>query len=207
MRHAWAYDLPSVPALIAFLQAATGYPTKPTWLNAVKQGAYHSWPGLTSQLAARYCPDTDETHFGHMAQPWQHIRSTKTNEIPTTTPTTTPTAPTANAIELHELPINRLFTDDTGQFHPRSRSSNQYIMVALHALSNAILVQPFASKQDRHCILACNAIFTWLQATNNAPALHIMENEASNALKLAITSNNCQLQLVPPHVYRRNAAE
>ena len=75
--HVRAYDLPNTPALIAYLHAAAGYPVRSTWLNAIKRGHYRSWPGLTYTLASHYCPDADETHQGHMAQPQQHIRSTQ----------------------------------------------------------------------------------------------------------------------------------
>jgi hypothetical protein len=39
------------------------------------------------------------------------------------------------------------------------------------------------------------------------PTLHIMDNESSAAFQRAVAANNCKLQLVPPHVHRRNAAE
>ena len=74
--HIRAYDLPNTPALVVYLHATAGYPVKSTWLTAIKLGYYSSWPGLTYTLAAKYCPDADETHFGHMAQPRQHVRST-----------------------------------------------------------------------------------------------------------------------------------
>ena len=64
--HAHAYDLPNTPALIAYLHATAGYPVKSTWLQAIKRGAYATWPGLTYALAAKYCPDADETIKGHM---------------------------------------------------------------------------------------------------------------------------------------------
>ena len=208
--HARAYDLPSIPALITYLHATAGYPVKGTWLAAIKRGAYASWPGLTYTSAARYCPDADETHKGHMAQPRQNIRSTKQAPTPPT-PTGMPDAPAAdpaaNTVEIHELAINRIFTNDTGRFHPRSRSGNQYIMVALHARSNAILIRPFASKSDTHRIAAYKDVYTRLATVNQAPALHILDNEASAAFQQAITTNACQFQLVPPHVHRRNAAE
>jgi hypothetical protein len=80
-------------------------------------------------------------------------------------------------------------------------------MVALHSNSNAILVRPFASKQDAHRIAAYTDIYTRLAQANQAPVLHFMNNEASATFQRAITTNNCKLQLVPPHVHRRNAAE
>ena len=66
--HCQSYDLPSSRALITYLHATAGYPVKSTWINAIKQGNYNTWPGLTPALAARYCPDADETRRGHMAQ-------------------------------------------------------------------------------------------------------------------------------------------
>ena len=202
--HVRAYDLPNVPALVAYLHATAGFPVKSTWLEAVKRGAYTSWPGLTYELAARYCPDADKTIKGHMAQPRQHIRSTKQ---PTLTNWHPPGTAAAAAIEIHSVPINRIFTEDTGRFTPRSRSGNQYIMIALHTPSNAILVQPFASKHDAHRIPAYNKVYERLATAGCAPTMHILDNEASAAFQRAITSNNCKYQLVPPHVHRRNAAK
>ena len=80
-------------------------------------------------------------------------------------------------------------------------------MVAFHSISNAILIRPFQSKHDAHRIAAYKDIYDRLAAVNAAPALHIMDNEASVALKAAITANGCTYQLVPPNVHRRNAAE
>lgn len=207
--HVRAYDLPNTPALIAYLHSAAGYLVRSTWLNAIKRGHYRSWPGLTYTLASRYCPDADKTHQGHMAQPRQHIRSTQPQptRLPQPHLPVDPTAPPDSSITIHELPLSRLFSDDTGRFTPRSRSGNQYIMVALHADSNAILVRPFASKQDTHRIAAYSDIFARLAATRRQPTLHIMDNEASAALQQTIARNNCALQLVPPNVHRRNAAE
>ena len=41
------YDLPSVAALVIYLHAAGGFPTKHNWLNAIKAGNFDTWPGLT----------------------------------------------------------------------------------------------------------------------------------------------------------------
>ncbi len=54
-------DLPNTPALIAYHHATAGYPVKQTWLDAIQRGAYKTWLGLTYKLAARHCPDSDET--------------------------------------------------------------------------------------------------------------------------------------------------
>ena len=202
--HARAYDLPNTPALIAYLHATAGYPVKSTWLQAIKRGAYATWPGLTYALAAKYCSDADETIKGHMAQPRQHIRSTQRAPTDTVTAAVMPQAMTA---EVHVIPINRIFTDDTGRFTPRARSGNQYIMVTLHGPSNAILVQPFPSKHDSHRIAAYNDVYARLTSAGQPPTLHILDNEVSGTFQKAIMANNCTFQLVPPNVHRRNAAE
>jgi predicted TIM-barrel enzyme len=81
-------------------------------------------------------------------------------------------------------------------------------MVILHS-SNAILVWPFASKQDEHRIAAYTTnIYTRIATANRAPTmLQILDNEASAAFQRAITANNCNFQLVPPHVHNHNVAE
>ena len=210
-----AYDLPSTPALIEFLHAAAGYPVKSTWLAAIKAGNYTTWPGLTYELAAKYCPDPDCTHKGHMAQMRQHVRSTEPKpptppvSPPSPLPTMSlPTPPDTHEVHITEIAASTLFTDDTGRFPIRSRSGNQYIMVAYHQASNAILVQPFQSKHDHHRIPAYNTIMTRLKARGLQVTRHVLDNEASTAYRNAITSTwKCTYQLVPPDMHRRNLAE
>eukprot|EP00804_Cyclotella_cryptica_P003921 CCRYP_016106-RA/>CCRYP_016106-RA protein AED:0.11 eAED:0.25 QI:0/0/0/1/0.2/0.16/6/0/1395 len=178
--HLRTHDLPTTRALVAFLHATAGYPVKSTWLQAIKRGFYNSWPGLTYTLVAKYCPTADATIQGHMAQPRQHIRSTKRA---TFHQQTTPASPQ------HDIDI---FT---------------YIMIAFHSDTNAILVRPFPNKHDVHRIAAYQDIHVRLCNANRKPMVHIMDNEASLAFRQAITSNGSTFQLVPPHVHRRNAAE
>ena len=210
-----AYDLPSTPALIGFLHATAGYPVKSTWLAAIKAGNYATWPGLTYELAAKYCPDADHTHRGHMAQTRQHVRSTKPRAPPAKAPppptqATPPATPHAATNEVHviEIATSTLFTDDTGRFPIRARSGNQYIMVAYHQDANAILVQPFQTKHDHHRIPAYTAIMNRLKARGLHVTRHVLDNEASTAYRHAITATwSCTYQLVPPDMHRRNAAE
>lgn len=61
-----AYNLPSMPALIAYLHATVGFPVKQTWLEAIKREAYAMRPGLSYSLVARHCPTADEMYKGHM---------------------------------------------------------------------------------------------------------------------------------------------
>eukprot|EP00956_Cyclotella_meneghiniana_P042677 scaffold249030_cov93-Cyclotella_meneghiniana.AAC.1 len=118
-----AHDLPSVGALVHYLHATAGFPVKATWLAAIKAGNYSSWPGLTYANASKYCPSSDETIKGHLAQVRQGIRSTKPKPSPPVNP---PVSPATPAKELHtwDEPISKLFTDDMGRFPVQSRSGN-----------------------------------------------------------------------------------
>jgi len=61
-------DLPSIGALVGFYHACLGFPVKQTWLDAIKAGNCDTFDSLTYSNAAKYCPDSDKTIMGHLAQ-------------------------------------------------------------------------------------------------------------------------------------------
>jgi hypothetical protein len=72
------YELKTQPELIRYLHAAAGYPTKPTWLAAIKNKQFASWPGLTVKAVAKHYPESEETMKGHGRKGRSGLRSTKT---------------------------------------------------------------------------------------------------------------------------------
>ncbi len=50
------YELKTKPELVRYLHAAAGYPTKFTWLKAIKNKQYASWPGLTTDAVKKHFP-------------------------------------------------------------------------------------------------------------------------------------------------------
>jgi hypothetical protein len=54
-----------------------GFPTKATFINAVHNVNYSTWPKLTVTLINRYFPDLDKTIKGHWKGQRQGIRLTK----------------------------------------------------------------------------------------------------------------------------------
>ncbi len=71
------YELKSQPELVRYLHASAGFPTKPTWLKAIKNKQFASWPGLTAEAVRSHFPDSDETHKGHGRRTPSGLRSTK----------------------------------------------------------------------------------------------------------------------------------
>ena len=76
------YELPSTAQVISYLHACAGFPTKATWLKAIKGGNYATWPGLTVEAVRKHFPESDETSQGHMKGVKQGIRSTKQKKPP-----------------------------------------------------------------------------------------------------------------------------
>jgi len=155
-------NLPSIGALVGFYHACLGFPVKQRWLDAAKAGNCDSFDGLTYSSIARYCPDSDETILGYLAQQRQNTRAPTGLPSPVIEPAT-PVVP-SNDLFLTVVLLSKLYTDDTGRFPVRARSGNQYVMIAYHVDGNLILQQPFKTKSDAHRLAAYNTIMTRLAA-------------------------------------------
>jgi hypothetical protein len=119
---------------------------KATLLKAVKNGNFRSFPGLTAENVAQYCPDkANATVLGHLTQVQKGLRSTAN-------PTTHTAAYAGAAYSVHhpsndkilhnmdlvpktalycwEEEVNTLYTNDMGCFPicTQSQSGNQYVM-------------------------------------------------------------------------------
>jgi hypothetical protein len=133
-------DLPSIGALVGFYHACLGIPVKQTWLDAIKASNCDPFEGLTYSNAAKYCPDSDETIMGHLAQQCQNVRLTKPKQ-PTPAPLVLPPPPlvlppppletSSRLLFATTQPLSKLYTDDTSHFPIKARSGNQYVMMPI----------------------------------------------------------------------------
>ena len=60
------YELRSTKENIRYNHAVSSFPTQATWLRAIKNGHYVSWPGLTVNEVNKHFPELEETPKGHM---------------------------------------------------------------------------------------------------------------------------------------------
>ena len=60
------YELPSTEKIVRYLHACAGFPKKHTWLKAIQEGNYATWPHLSAEAVRKHFPESDETHQGHM---------------------------------------------------------------------------------------------------------------------------------------------
>ena len=101
----------------------------------------------------------------------------------------------------------KMYTDQTVKFPVTSFCGNQYIMVLFELDSNNILVEPMKSRTAGNTILAYQTLVNRLKEKCIHPAMHLLNNECSAEMKIAIQRNGMKYQLVPPHDHIRNIAE
>ena len=51
------YEIKAQPELVRYYHAAAGFPTKLTWLKAIKNGQFSTWPGLKEAAVRRSFPE------------------------------------------------------------------------------------------------------------------------------------------------------
>ena len=73
------FELKTQPELVRYYHAAVCFPTKPSWLKAIKNNQYASWLGLTWEAVNKHFPKSKETLKGHGRKTRSGLRSTKTS--------------------------------------------------------------------------------------------------------------------------------
>jgi hypothetical protein len=61
------YELPSVKPTIWYLHGAAGFPTKTSWLKAIRKGNYLSWPLINVKNVAKHFPESRKRKRGTCA--------------------------------------------------------------------------------------------------------------------------------------------
>jgi hypothetical protein len=72
-----AHDNNNQKYLINYLHAACINPVKSTWIKAIKNGNFSSWPGLNEHSVEKYLSESTSTAKGHLNQQRQNARTTK----------------------------------------------------------------------------------------------------------------------------------
>ena len=205
--------------LVNYLHRAAGYPMKKTWLQAIKNGFFATWPGLTYELVQKFLPqDTEETAAGHLHRRRQGIQSTKkhkNNSIKDLEPelegTATIKPDRKERVGVHLVDIAELngiiATDQTGRLPVTSQQGNQYIMVLYNYDSNVILAEAIKGRTDKKLIDGYEILYARIRKGGVEPVMQRLDNEASKALVHAIESKKLKYQLASPYSHRMNPAE
>jgi hypothetical protein len=204
------YELPSTKEVIRFLNAALGFPTKPTLLTAARNGNLVTFPGMTPENISKHFLESDETQKGHMKQTKQGVRSTKV--IDEDAMLEFKPSPGVKHKDVYlcvfDATKKAMYSDQTGRFPITSARGHKYIMVAIELDGNYIDAEPIKTWKAQALTSAYQAIFKRWKATGAVcPNWHILDNEAPEELKQAIRENKCRVELTPADQHRRNAAK
>jgi hypothetical protein len=216
------FDLPSAHQNFLWYHMVAGFPPKETFIRAVCNGNYATWPKLTVQLIHKYMPDLDETAKGHLKGQRQGVRSTKQKafkrmvevekariKIKGESSPFHPLPPTKlNDIFVRVEDLNEeIHTNQTGTFPHTSQRRNRYIMVAIHLNKNYIFAKPMKNRTEGEMIRVYQKILNRMKAAGLGLRKQVLDNECSAAMKACIKENGMNYKLIPPGQHRRNQAE
>jgi hypothetical protein len=125
-----AHDNSYQKYLINYLHAACFSPVKSTWITAIKNGNFTSWPGLTEQAVEKYLSKSTSTTKVHLNQQRQNARTTKVKD-----PKVIITEPDLDQgiktqfVYAATIDAGQIYTDQTGIFPVVSSKGNKYIMI------------------------------------------------------------------------------
>ncbi len=201
------YDLPSTESVIRFLHAAAGFPVKATWITAIKNGHYASWPNLTAELVEKYFPESVATQKGHLKKQRQNVRSTKV-KLESEPDETEQQQKKHREIYVKIYNVrDTMYTDQTGNMPVVSNRGNRFVMVLFEVDGKSIDAEPVKDHTNASLIKAYLALWGRLTASGAVtPTMHIMDNKVSVRFKNEIKKNT-KLQLVPPDTHRQNLVE
>jgi hypothetical protein len=201
-----AHDNSNQKDLINYLHAACFSPVKSTWITAIKNGNFTSWPGLTEQAVEKHLSKSTSTTKVHLNQQRKNTITTKVKDIKVivTEPDLDHGIKTQFAYAA-TIDAGQIYTDQTGRFPVMSSKGNKYIMILYDYDSNAILAQPIKDRTAPELLRAFQIMEQELVARGLKPNLMKLDNEASKLLKTYLHQQNITFQLVPPYSHRRNA--
>jgi hypothetical protein len=202
-----AHDKSNQKDLINYLHAAYFSPVKSTWITAIKNGHFTSWPGLTEHAVEKHLSKSTSTTKVHLNQQIQDARTTKIKD-----PNVIMIEPDLDQgiktqyVHAATIDAGQIYTDKTGRFPVVSSKGNTYIMILYDYDSNAILAQPIKDRTAPELLRAFRVMEQELVALGLKPKLMKLDNEASKLLKMYLHQQNITFQLVPPYSHRRNSA-
>jgi hypothetical protein len=143
-----AHDTSNHKELINNLHAACLSPVKSTWIAAIKNGNFTSWPGLTERVVEKHLSKSSATVKGHLNHRRMNTRSTKIKELRNmvTTEGDLDYGIKTNCIYAAAIDAGQIYTDQTGRFPMMSSKGKKYIMVLYEYDGNIILAEPIKNR-------------------------------------------------------------
>ena len=215
---AGAYEIRAMPALIAYLHAASGYPPKETWLRAIEANYYTSFPVLTVKRVRKYLIEPEVTTLGHLKMIRKNVRSTKVKPDPVKEePLPQPTRPRSSdhdvgayivdAKDFNNVLKNLIASDLPGRYPITSARGHKYLFVMYDFDTNYINAVPIKSRKSSELVRGFKECYDTLKKNGLNARLLRLDNEVSKDLIAEIEENKLVYQLASPGDHRLNHAE
>jgi hypothetical protein len=186
-----AHDNSNQKDLINYLHAACVSPVKSTWITAIKNGHFTSWPGLTEHDVEKHLSKSTSTTKRHLNQQIQNSRTTKVKDPKVIiTEQDLDQGIKTQYVYAATIDAGQIYTDQTGIFPVVSSKGNKYIMILYDYDSNAILAQPIKYRTAPELLRAFQVMEQELVACGPKPKLMKLYNEASKLLKTYLHQQN-----------------
>jgi hypothetical protein len=123
------YEHKSIQDTITYLHACCFSPVTDTWLKAIQNVHFATWPSVTVENVRKYLSKYETISKGHMNQIKKNILSTQ--------PDVDQPAPEPDIVQEDKgkymyvtvMETNQIYTDLTGRFPTTSLSGNKYILI------------------------------------------------------------------------------
>ena len=179
-----------VASKISYLRALRNHPDE-----------LQSFPGFNKNLITKYLPASRATAKGHMVRVRQGLQSTKSNrqDILDARADVDDMAPPEHCCAAIENEMfcfvitrdehnNTIYSNLTGRFPIESYTGMNYILVVYVYKLNAPLMVAIKSRKDEDMVAAFTSVYQELKTYGHKPALHVLNNECSKAVKQYVTS-------------------
>jgi hypothetical protein len=199
--------------LIQYIHATCFSPTESTWVEAIKNNHFTTWPLINDTSIHKYFRNSTATAKCHLDQQRQNIRSTKQPTMidDEYTIVNTPNHRTNfvyATIGVLTTPTGQVYTDQAGRFPVLdSNEGHKYIMILYDYDSNAILTTSLKNRRGPTIKAGYEQLHRLLVQKGYRPKLQKLDNEASQLLKDFLMQEDIDFQLTPPGMHRRNTAE
>jgi hypothetical protein len=116
------YEQKSIQDTITYLHACCFIPVQDTWLKAIQNGHFVTWPSITVENVRKYLSKSAATAKGHMNHIRQNIRSTKPAVVHPSPETDMVQEDKCNYMYAAVMYTNQIYTYLTGRFPTTSLS-------------------------------------------------------------------------------------
>ena len=154
-----------------------------------------TFPGMNRRLINKHLPSSTATAKYHMTRSRKELRPTKKNdqqddaraEIEDMAPTEQVCTAADNEMFCYLVTTNYdgnvVYSNLAGRFPIESYAGMNYFFVCYVYKCNYVMLQTMKSRKDEDMVATFKGIYGELNAKGHRPALHVLDNECSKAVK------------------------